>query len=262
MAQKLALITGASSGIGEAFARELAERGYDLCITGRRIENLTAIAAEISEKHKVRVESIAADLAAEEGIKQIETWIEENPAITMLVNNAGFGIRGAFARKPIQKYTEMLNVHVNATVRLTSAVLPAMIKAGHGAIINVSSITAYMPLAGNAVYAGTKSFLNSFTQSLFFELRKTGVKVQILAPGFTYSDFHKRPDYSHLNTYASVPKFLWMTSEQVAKISLRALKKNKLECIPGWINKMIVLAGKCGFAGMGSALMSRRYKEG
>ncbi len=261
MAQQLALITGASSGIGEAFARELASRGYNLCISGRRNENLEVISGELHEKHKVRVEVIAADLATEDGITKVEDWIKANPTVTLLINNAGFGIRGKFANKPVQKYNEMLSVHVNATVRLTSAVLPAMIKK-QGAIINVSSITAYMPLAGNAVYAGTKSFLNSFTQSLSYELKETGVKVQILAPGFTYSDFHKRPDYSKLNTYASVPKFLWMTSEQVVKISLKALERNKLECIPGWINKMIVLAGKFGFASLGSAVMSRRYKEG
>jgi short-subunit dehydrogenase len=217
---------------------------------------------EIVEKHKVHVESIATDLATEEGINQIEQWISENPRVTLLVNNAGFGIRGQFANKPVKKYSEMLTVHINSTVRLTSAVLPSMIKARQGSIINVSSITAYMPLAGNAVYAGTKSFLNSFTQSLSYELKNTGVKVQILAPGFTYSDFHKRPDYSHLNTYASVPKFLWLTSERVVQISLKALERNKLECVPGWINKLIVMAGKCGFAGIGSVFMSRRYKEG
>ncbi|MBI5962625.1 MAG: SDR family NAD(P)-dependent oxidoreductase, partial [Chloroflexi bacterium] len=125
----------------------------------------------------------------------------------------------------------------------------------------VSSITAFLPLAGNAVYSGTKSFLNSFTQALSYELKNTGIKVQALVPGFTYSDFHKRPDYSKLNTYASVPKILWMTSEDVAKISLRALEKNKLYCIPGGLNKIIVFAGRSGLAALGSTVMARIYKR-
>jgi short-subunit dehydrogenase len=260
MTNQLALITGASSGIGEAFARQLAERGYDLCITGRRAENLQSIAAELRGRHNIRVEVVIADLAMEDGIRQVEEWIKANPAITLLVNNAGFGTRGLFVNKPAEKYAEMIAVHVMATTRLTSAALPTMIKAQQGAIINVSSITAYMPLAGNAVYAGTKSFLNAFTEALALELSGTGVKAQVLAPGFTYSDFHKRPDYVKLNTYTSVPKFMWMTSEDVVRISLRALGKGQVHCIPGVLNKLIALAGKLGLSALGSQIMTGRYK--
>lgn len=260
MSSQLALITGASSGIGEAFARQLAERGYDLCITGRRSENLESIAAELRGKHKVNVQVIVADLSTEDGMDTLVTWIRSNPSISLLVNNAGFGARGLFANKPPEKYVEMVTVHVTAAVRLTSAVLPAMIQAKQGAIINVSSVTAYLPLAGNAVYSGTKSFLNSFSEALAFELKNTGVKVQLLAPGFTYSDFHKRPDYAKLNTYSSIPKFMWMKAEDVVRISLRALDKNKLHCIPGTLNRLIALIGKSGLAALGSTIMTRRYK--
>lgn len=260
MSNPLALISGASSGIGDAFARQLAESGYDLCITGRRNGNLESIAAELRGKYKVRVDIITADLAEEDGINQVEEWIKENPSITMLVNNAGFGVRGLFAGKPPEKYVEMISVHVSATMRLTSAALPAMIKAKRGAIINVSSVAAYMPLAGNAVYSGTKSFLNAFTEALSFELKNTGVKVQLLAPGFTYSDFHKRPDYVKLNTYSSIPKFMWMTAEDVARISLHALNRGHVHCVPGMLNKLIVLTGKSGLAALGSKIMARRYK--
>lgn len=256
MAQQLALITGASSGIGEAFARQLAKRGYDLCITGRRSKNLNSISEELQIKHNIHVHTISVDLAADNGIKQIEAWIRENPAISLLINNAGFDIRGQFADKPIEKYMEMVNVHITATIRLSSAVLPAMQKSKQGAIINVSSIAAYLPLTGNAVYSGTKSFLNSFTKALSLELKNTGVKVQLLAPGFTYSDFHKRPEFSGHNIYTSIPKYFWTTSEQVAQTSLKALDKNKFECIPGWINKMIVATGKMGLASFGSKIMA------
>ncbi|MBI5963499.1 MAG: SDR family NAD(P)-dependent oxidoreductase, partial [Chloroflexi bacterium] len=176
MTNQLALITGASSGIGEAFARQLAEKGFDLCITGRRKEKLDTIATELRQAHKVSVDVIVADLATEDGISKVETWIKSHPTITMLINNAGFGARGLFVNKPPEKYAEMITVHVTATMRLTSAVLPAMMEAKRGAIINVSSITAFLPLAGNAVYSGTKSFLNSFTQALSYELKNTGIK--------------------------------------------------------------------------------------
>jgi short-subunit dehydrogenase len=260
MTNQLALITGASSGIGEAFARQLAERGYDLCITARRSEQLESIAAELREKHKVNVTIVVADLATDDGIRKVIAWIQENPSITLLINNAGFGARGIFANKPAETYAAMITVHVMAAMKFTSTALPAMIQAKRGAIINVSSVTAYMPLAGNAVYAGTKSFLNSFTEALAFELKNTGVKVQVLVPGFTYSDFHKRPDYVKLDTYSSIPKFMWMTSEDVARSSLRALDGNKVHCIPGTLNKLIALAGKSGLAALGSKIMTRRYK--
>ena len=260
MSNELALVTGASSGIGEAFARQLAERGFDLCISGRRSANLDAIAAELRDRYALRVEVVAADLGSVEGIGKLEAWIRENPSLTLLVNNAGFGTRGLFANKPPEKYAEMITVHVSAAMRLTSAALSGMIKAKRGAVINVSSITAFMPLAGNAVYSGTKSFLNAFTQSLSFELKNTGVRVQLLAPGFTYSDFHKRPDYAKFNTYASVPKFMWMKAEDVAQISLRDLERNRLFCIPGILNKLIVLAARCGLAALGSTIMTGRYK--
>jgi short-subunit dehydrogenase len=261
MTDQLALITGASSGIGEAFARQLAARGCDLCITGRRSEKLESIAAELQQSHQVNVEVIVADLATGDGIAKVETWIKANPAMTLLINNAGFGARGLFVNKPPEKYMEMITVHNTAVVKLTSAALPAMIAAKQGAVINVSSIVAFLPLAGNTVYSGTKSFLNSFTQALSYELKNTGVKVQVLVPGFTYSDFHKRPDYTKVNTYSSVPKILWMKAEDVAKISLRSLERNQLFCIPGWINKLITFAGKSGLAALGSTVMAQIYQR-
>jgi len=261
MTNQLALITGASSGIGEAFARQLTARGYDLCITGRRRDKLESIAMELSEDHKVTVDVIIGDLATEEGISSLEEWIKSHPSITMLINNAGFGTRRFFANNPSDKYSAMIKVHAVALMRLTSAVLPAMLKAKQGAIINVSSITAFLPLAGNAVYSGTKSFINSFTQALSYELKNSGVKVQVLVPGFTYSDFHKRPDYSNQNAYSSVPKILWMKAEDVAITSLRALERNQLFCIPGFINKLIAIAGKSGLAALGSTVMAQIYKR-
>lgn len=260
MQKKLALITGASSGIGEAYARQLAAQGYDLCITGRRAEKLNELAADLRNSRHVNVDVIAADLASADGIASHEDWIKAN-APSLLINNAGFGARGLFAARDSQRYEEMIQVHVTATVRLTSAALPAMLKAGQGGVINVSSITAYLPLAGNTVYSGTKSFLVSFTQALSYELRNSGVKTQVLIPGFTYSDFHKRPDYAQVNTYTTVPKFMWMEAQDVIRISLRDLERGRLVSIPGLLNKLISLAGKSGLAALGSSVMAGIYKR-
>lgn len=260
MSDQLALITGASSGIGEAYARQLAAQGYDLCITGRRRDKLDAIAADLQTRHKIAVHVIAADLSAADGIARHEEWIRSN-APRLLINNAGFGARGLFATRDISRYLEMINVHVIAAVRLTSAALPAMLESKQGGIINVSSITAYLPLAGNTVYSGTKSFLVSFTQALSYELKNSGIKTQVLIPGFTYSDFHKRPDYARVNTYTSVPKFFWMDADEVVRISLRDFDRGRLVCVPGLLNKMIVLAGRSGLAALGSSVMAGIYKR-
>jgi short-subunit dehydrogenase len=244
--EKWALITGASSGIGEAFARQLASQGYDLCLTGRRADRLEALASELRGQHKLRAEVVLADLGTDAGIRQIEKWISKHTPIEMLINNAGFGMHGLFTQDGPQKTIEMIAVHNIAPVRLVSAVLNSMRQAGRGTIINVSSPAAYFSLPGNGSYAGTKAFLNAFSESLARELEGTGIQVQILLPGFTYSDFHKRPAYEGADTYNSVPKFMWQTSEYVARTSLRALKRGGLYCTPGWIYKLLVFAGRLG----------------
>ncbi|MBI5295946.1 MAG: SDR family oxidoreductase [Chloroflexi bacterium] len=244
--EKWALITGASSGIGEAFARQLAAKGYDLCLTGRRAERLEAVAAEVRNQHEVRAEVVVADIGTDAGIRLLEKWISVHTPIEMLVNNAGFGVRTLFTQDSPEKTIEMIAVHNIAPVRLTSAVLDGMKQAGRGSIINVSSPAAYAPLPGNGAYAGTKAFLNAFSESLARELEGTGIRVQILLPGYTYSDFHKRPAYDGSDTYNSVPKFMWLTSEYVARSSLKALEHGGLYCTPSLLYKLLVLAGRLG----------------
>lgn len=246
MSNPLALITGASSGIGEAFARQLAAQGYDLCLTGRRADRLEGISSELRDQHKVRAEAVVADLATEQGIRILESWIESHAPIQMLVNNAGYGIRSRFMDGGPDPVVEMIHVHDIAPVRLMGAALPGMRQAHEGAIINVSSPAAYASLPGNGSYAGTKAFLNAFSESLARELEGTAIRVQILLPGFTYSDFHKRPAYEGANTYNSVPKFMWQTSEYVARSSLKALKRGSLYCTPGLLYKLLVFAGRLG----------------
>lgn len=240
MNHKTALITGATSGIGEAYARQLAAQGYDLGLIGRRIDLLQALAAELIEKHKINAEAIPADLASEKGLSAIETWIETRSPISMLINNAGFGVHGNFHRTDTRRHVEMINVHVTASVRLMGKVLPSMIDAKRGAIINVSSPAAYLPLRGNSSYCATKIFLNHFSEAVALEVKPFGIKIQICLPGYTYSDFHKRDDYKTIDTYKIIPRWAWMDSESVAQISLRDLERGKLYSIPGVHNKIAV----------------------
>jgi uncharacterized protein len=246
--EKWALITGSSSGIGEQFARQLAAHGFDICLTGRRMDRLERIASELRDQNKVHAEAVVADLATMEGIRIVESWIEAHAPIQMLINNAGYGIRSLFIDGNIDQVIQMINVHNIAPVRLMGMALPGMRKANEGTIINVSSPAAFAPMPGTGIYSGTKAFLNAFSESLARELEGTAIRVQILLPGFTYSDFHKRPAYEGKDTYNSVPKFMWLTSEYVVSTSLKALEHGRLYCTPSLLYKILVFASRLGFS--------------
>jgi short-subunit dehydrogenase len=243
---KIALITGATSGIGAAFARELAAQGCNLGLVGRRTELLKTLADELASKHGIQAEAITADLATEAGQQLTVAWIRAHSPLNLLINNAGFGVKGSFAETSTAAHIEMLAVHTAAPVWLTGAALPAMIQAGQGTIINVSSPAAYMPARGNTSYSATKAFLNIFSEALHTELRGKGITIQVLLPGFTYSDFHKRGEWGKKDFYSTLPRWMWMTSEAVAQTSLRALKRGNLYCIPGLHNKVLVFLGRIG----------------
>ncbi len=258
---KTVLITGATSGIGAAFAQQLAAQGYNLGLVGRRTELLQSLAAELTAKWPIQAEALTADLSSETGQTLAAEWIRAHAPLSVLINNAGFGIPGGFVAVSVAEHLSMLAVHAEATVRLTHAALPAMLEARRGAVINVSSPAAYLPLPGNAMYAGTKAFLNLFSAALRAELRGTGVIIQTLLPGFTYSDFHKRGEYAKKDFYSTLPKWMWMTSESVAQASLRALKRGRPECIPGLHNQSLVFLAKIGLAGilLKSAFLQKKY---
>jgi len=236
--QGTAVITGASSGIGEAFARQLASQGHDLTIVARRKDRLEKLAAELKNNYSVSVDVIVADLSTEKGIKRVEEHIEKVEDLDMLVNAAGFGTSGHFSNVLPQKAINMTNLHVLATTRLCRAVLPCMIKRNRGSIINVSSIGAFSPLPGNTVYAATKSYLNMFSRSLQTELGNYHIRVQALCPVFVYTEFHDTEEFKDFNR-SSIPKALWMSPQEVAKQSLRALRKNKIIFVPGVKNRIL-----------------------
>lgn len=238
-----ALITGASSGIGAAFARRLAADGYHVILVARREEKLRALAQQLQEGYPQApvADVLVADLAKAVDVERVEAHIGSINQLELLINNAGFGTSGKFAEIDLDKQLDMVHVHINATMRLTRAALPAMIARQKGFIINVSSIAAYLSNPENVTYCATKAYLNRFSQSLQLELNESGVRVQALCPGFTYSEFHDTPEYDTF-TRDQIPKKLWMSAEAVVEQSLNALQGKQVIFIPGWRNRWIVAA--------------------
>jgi short-subunit dehydrogenase len=239
----VALITGASSGLGAIFARQLAEQGYGLLLVARRVERLEALAAEIQSRHNVSVELFPADLSLDTDLDRLEQRISELESLELLVNNAGFSTTGKFANVVPEKHRQMVSVHLMATVRLTRASLPGMLRHHKGGIINVASLAAFFPLIGNSVYCATKSALVAFTLSLAIELDGSGVQVQALCPGFVYTEFHETPENKGIKR-SYIPKFMFGQAEPVVTASLKALRRGKVLCIPGGLNKFLSIFGR------------------
>ncbi|MCL6646347.1 MAG: SDR family oxidoreductase [Dehalococcoidia bacterium] len=229
---KFAVITGASSGLGETFARKLAARGYGLLLAARRVQRLEALKAELEKQYGVEVDCFPCDLSKPAEAEGLAARIEAGATPDLLVNNAGFGTLGFFHETDYARQVEMVNLHVLATMRLTRAVLPGMIRRGSGAVINVSSVAGFWRSGGNVSYCATKGWMNDFTEGLRIELDLLGspVKVQALCPGFTYTEFH---DVLGVDRNR-VPRWLWMDAGEVVEASLRGLESGRLFVIPGW----------------------------
>ena len=190
--RRRALVTGASSGLGAAFAVALARRGFDIVVVARRRERLEALAEDLRGRYEVAVQVLVADLTSSADLQSIESRVASDAALTILVNNAGFGTTGRFAEMDPDLEEGEIRLNVVALSRLTRAALPGMIARGTGSIINVSSVSALLPGPYHATYGATKAFVNSFTEALHEELRGTGVRVQALCPGFTRTEFQDR----------------------------------------------------------------------
>ena len=231
MARPVALVTGASSGIGEAFARALAARGHDLVVVARTEAALRSLADSVS----VDVEVLAADLATEDGVAAVEARLRSGDRpVDLLVNNAGFGTTGKFAELPIDEEDKEIRLNVLALTRLTGAAVPGMVGRGHGGVVNVASIAAFQPTPGTATYGGTKAYVLSFTQALREELRGTGVRALVVCPGFTKTEFQARANYEVKGLAAR----FWQSPEEVVEASLSALDHDAGLCVPGWQNKV------------------------
>ncbi len=185
-AYRSALVTGASSGIGASCARLLAAAGTELVLVARRLDRLTEVAARLSAEHKVNVEVLAADLAEPRARAPVEARLADRARpVELLVNNAGFGTSGPFAGQPVRSAESQIQLNVVALTRLAHAALPGMLERGHGGILNVSSMAGFLLAPGSATYSATKAFVTSFSESLHAEVRKRGVHVTALCPGFT-----------------------------------------------------------------------------
>lgn len=233
-APRRALVTGASSGIGAAFADRLARDGWDLVIVARSRERLDRTAERLRARDGITVEVLVADLIQPADVQAVAERIAADPALEMLVNNAGFGFVGPFAELDGEREEHVIRVNVAALTRLTRAALPGMIARGRGAIVNVSSMGAFQPGPFNATYSATKAYVNSFTEALHEELRGTGVQVQALCPGFTRTEFQRRAGIDISN----LPAFVWMTPEAVVDASLAALARGEVVCVPGIGNRL------------------------
>jgi uncharacterized protein len=233
-ARPRALVTGASSGLGAAFAARLAREGYNLVIVARRRESLEALARQLEEKHAVKVQVHAADLTQPGELRAVEERLAQDPALELLVNNAGFGGFMPFVDLDADRAEELIRLQVIAVTRLTRAILPGMIARGRGTIINVSSRLAFSgslaapAMPKRATYSGTKAYINTFTQLLHGELEGTGVKVQALCPGVVRTEFHEHvgvnPD--------SFPTGLVMSPEDVVQASIAGLERGEVICVP------------------------------
>jgi uncharacterized protein len=229
----VALITGASSGIGEIFARKLSERGCRLILVARRKERLEQLAGELRN-----AEVLIADLSSDADVDKVGNRIVSEPHLEFLVNNAGFGVLGLFHETPLDTQDKMHRLHILAIERLTHAALQGMMARRKGNIINVSSVAGFVTTPNSFTYGATKAWINSFTEGLYVELKYLGspVRVQSLCPGFTHTEFQ---DTAGLDKSA-IPKSIWMTAEDVVDISLRGLERNQPIVIPGLHNRLFV----------------------
>jgi short-subunit dehydrogenase len=229
-----ALVTGASSGLGAEFARQIAGRGYDLVITARRRERLDALAEEVRAKLGVRVNVVACDLGAAGGAAQVLAALDEAGIVpSLLVNNAGFGVHGLAVEQSLARQLEMIDLNVRALTELSLALGAKMAARGSGAIVNVASTGAFQPSPYVAAYAATKSYVLSFTHALAWELAARGVRVLAVCPGATKTEFFEAG-----GVHIQVGDFFFMSSERCVRIALRALDRGRRVVVTGWMNAL------------------------
>lgn len=235
--RRIALITGATAGLGAEFARRLAERGHSLILVARNAERLAETSAALASAHGVEVETIAVDLATDAGVDHVVARLGHVPSIDILVNNAGFGTLGELFSADGGVQDEMVRLHVLAVHRLTQAALRGMVEAGRGTIITVSSVASYLTSAGNMNYCATKAYQRVAMEALSLEVGARGVYVQALCPGLTRTEFHQRASMR----MDRIPNLLWMSAAAVVDASLSAMDvRGPTVVIPGFKNRAIL----------------------
>ena len=232
-----ALITGPTSGIGEEFAKQLAAAGYNLVLVARNEGKLASMCKQLAEEFGIKTQFIVADLAESDAPEMaFQKTTALGIQVDVLINNAGIDVYAPFGESDWQEIQRLVNLNVNASLRLTHLFLPGMIQHDHGHILNLGSIGSFIPGPNNSVYAATKAFLLSFSRGIAEELRETNVGVTCLCPGAVRTAFADKSDLNGtiLFHYAS------SAPEDVAAAGIRAIQHNKLVCVPGLINQLIV----------------------
>jgi short-subunit dehydrogenase len=231
----IALVTGATVGIGAAYAELLAKAGFDLVLVARDLPRLNTVANNLKKSYKIKVETIKADLTKPNQLAKVEKRLaNEAKPIEVLINNAGFGIKDSFLDSDLKREQELLDVLVTAPMRLTHAVLPLMVKRNSGVVVNVSSIASW--IAGGT-YSSAKSYLTVFSEYLNNELKGTKVKVSALCPGFTRTEFHQRGKMR----MTGLPNFMWLDANKLVAKSWSDAQKNKAVSVPGFQYKTLAI---------------------
>ena len=262
MTRRLCLVTGASAGIGQAFARIFASHGYDIALTARRAERLEHLAEEIRLRYGVETLAIPADLAEAGAADHLIGALAANGRVVdALVNNAGYGLRGAYAENSWEDERAFLQVLLVAVCELTHKLLPGMLERRFGRVVNVASLAGLSPgVPGRTLYAATKSFLVKFSESLHLEVRDQGVHVSALCPGLTYSEFHDA-NQTRESIQRLTPDWLWLGADEVAAAGYEAVEANRVICVPGAPNKAIAALVKMVPEDWALALMSREQRR-
>jgi uncharacterized protein len=228
---RIAVVTGATAGIGAAFADRLAAEGYDLTLVARDGARLDASAKELADRHGVRVMPLVADLSTAAGCELVEARLAEPAApVEMLVNNAGMSLNRFFLRSTVEQEEQLLRLNIHAVMRLTKAALPGMVERGRGDIINVSSVAGFGVPSPGSTYSSSKAWVTNFSQSIALAVRPSGVRVMALCPGYTRTEFHDRAGINMSKT----PGWLWLSAPEVARDGLRDLRKGKIVSVPDW----------------------------
>jgi short-subunit dehydrogenase len=255
-----ALVTGASSGIGAAIARELASRGYSIALVARREERLRSLATDLASEHGVAAEAIACDLGdPDERDRLADELRGRGRSVEVLVNNAGFGHQADFATSPRERMVEMVRLNVEAVVDLTSRFMGPMVERGRGTVINIASTAAFQPLPGSAVYAASKSFVLSFSEAIRTELRGSGVTVTAVCPGPVKTEFTEVAGVGGVEE--RTPGAVWMSAEDIARHAVDGAAKDRRVVVPGALNRASALAGQHSPRAVALPLISRIWRN-
>ncbi|MEU4639737.1 SDR family oxidoreductase [Micromonospora sp. NPDC023814] len=231
-----ALVTGATAGIGAAFARRLASDGWHLVLVARDAARLADTAAELTARHGREVETIPADLSTDDGCAAVERRLAEGAPVELLVNNAGISLNTPFLRSSVEDEARLLRLNVHAVMRLTLAALRPMTERRHGAVINVSSVAGFGAVMPGSTYSASKAWVTNFSESVGQSARPFGVRVMALCPGYTRTEFHERAGINMSKT----PEWMWLRADDVVDEALRDLRKGKLVSVPAWKYKLAV----------------------